>query len=534
MVGGVATIPRAAGVPRAGTVIVGGGLAGLFCALKLAPRPVTIVTAAPLGKGSSSAWAQGGIAAAISPGDTLEAHLADTVTSGAGIVDEAAARIMVSEAAGRVADLLACGVPFDRDLEGRLRFSREAAHSQNRIVRVGGDGAGRAIMEALAAAVRKTQSISLVEGFAAEDLIVREGRMAGLIARSLAGDGQRVRLDAGAVVVAAGGAGRLYEITTNPDEACGEGIGMAARAGAVMADCEFVQFHPTAIDVGIDPAPLATEALRGHGAVLVNGRGERFMSALHPAGELAPRDVVARAIFEEIGAGRGAFLDCTGAVGERFPREFPVVHEHCRQCGLDPVVEKIPVRPAAHYFMGGIATDSGGRTSVPGLWACGECASTGVHGANRLASNSLLEAVVFAGRTAASVIAGERGNRFSAPAFRHCGAAACDEPFDMSAMAALRQAMSRCFGVVRCREGMLAGLETLDRLHDESPSANRRFANMLATARLIAAAAIVRQESRGAHFRTDFPHESGKFSRRSFLTLNDAGTIAKTSRSLVA
>jgi L-aspartate oxidase len=301
-----------------------------------------------------------------------------------------------------------------------------------------------------------------------------------------------------------------------------------------MADCEFVQFHPTAIDVGIDPAPLATEALRGHGAVLVNGRGERFMSGLDPAGELAPRDVVARAIFDEIRTGRGAFLDCTGAVGERFPREFPVVHEHCRQCGLDPVVEKIPVKPAAHYFMGGIATDSSGRTSIPGLWACGECASTGVHGANRLASNSLLEAVVFAARTADSVIAGERGSRFSAVTLTQRGATACDDPFDTSALATLRETMSRDFGVVRCREGMLSGLETLNRLHDVSLSRNRRFANMLATARLIAAAAIVRQESRGAHFRTDFPHESKEFSRRSFLTFHDAETIAKTSRSLVA
>lgn len=532
MSGIVANVP-AGEAPRGGTVIVGGGLAGLFCALKLAPRPVTIVTAAPLGKGSSSAWAQGGIAAAISPGDTVEAHLADTIAAGAGIVDQDAARLMVGEAADRVADLLAYGVPFDRDMEGRLQFSREAAHSQNRIVRVGGDGAGRAIMEALIAAVRQTPSIELIEGYAAEELILKEGAASGVFVRDMAGGGLRMRLDAAAVIIATGGAGHLYEITTNPVEACGEGIGMAARAGAVMADCEFVQFHPTAIDVGIDPAPLATEALRGHGATLVNARGERFMTACDPAGELAPRDIVARAIFQEISAGRGAYLDCTEAVGRNFAREFPVVYARCRQAGIDPAVEKIPVKPAAHYFMGGVAADIDGRTSIPGLWACGECASTGVHGANRLASNSLLEAVFFAARTASSVNAGEQHDCTSAVTRTICENAVCDQPIDANAMALLRDAMSSKFGVVRCHDDMLDGIETLDRL-SASHSDNPRFANMLATAKLIAASALAREESRGAHFRSDYPFERKEFSKRSFLTIHQAISIAETARSLVA
>ena len=264
-------------------LVVGGGLAGLFCALKLAPRPVTILTTAPLGKGASSAWAQAGIAAAVSEGDTIEAHLADTIVAGAGIVDEGVARLMASEAAGRIEDLLSYGVPFDRDLEGRLATSREAAHSANRIVRVRGDMAGRSIMEALIAAVRATPSIRVLESCMVQEILTDGRYVSGVVARDMAGQGEnKIHLAARAVVLASGGIGHLYAVTTNPTEARGQGIGMAARAGAIVADMEFVQFHPTAIDVAIDPAPLATEALRGHGATLVNDAGERFMLPLHP------------------------------------------------------------------------------------------------------------------------------------------------------------------------------------------------------------------------------------------------------------
>ncbi|WP_421852209.1 L-aspartate oxidase [Oricola sp.] len=501
-------------------IIVGGGLAGLFCALKLAPKAVTVVAAAPIGRGASSAWAQAGIAAAIGEGDTVEDHVRDTIAAGDGIVDEAVARLMATEASARVHDLLEYGVPFDRDLEGRLQVSREAAHSHSRIVRVRGDMAGRAIMEALVAAVCKTPSIRLLEGHVAEKLIVENGRVCGLVARDEAGAGDKTITVRGAnVVVAAGGVGHLYEVTTNPAEARGGGIGMAARAGARMADMEFVQFHPTAIDVGLDPAPLATEALRGHGATLVNSSGERFMVALHPDAELAPRDEVARGIFAEITAGRGAFLDCRDAIGAGFANEFPTVHGYCRDAGIDPVTEPIPVVPAAHYFMGGIWTDIDGRTSLPGLWACGEVTSTGAHGANRLASNSLLEAVVFSERIAEALKPGAEG----APAGWQAGSVASDsgETYtDSHQMKALRQAMSANLGVLRDRDGMRAALRTI--LELEEGAETERFRNVLTTAKLIAVAALNREESRGGHFRTDFPTENDAWKRRTLLTLDQA------------
>ena len=285
-----------------------------------------------------------------------------------------------------------------------LQTSREAAHSENRVVRVKGDMAGKAIMEALVTAVKATPTIRLMEGYVAEEIITEGRFVTGLIARPEGGQSpKRILFPARAVVMAAGGVGHLYEITTNPTEARGGGIGMAARAGAVIADTEFVQFHPTAINVGKDPAPLATEALRGEGCTLHNSSGHRFMLDIDPAGEMAPRDIVARGIFAEVTAGRGAFLDCTRAVGDHFADEFPTVYSYCKEAGIDPVTDMIPVIPAAHYFMGGILTDADGRSSLDGLWACGEVTSTGAHGANRLASNSLLEAVVFAGRIAQNI-----------------------------------------------------------------------------------------------------------------------------------
>ena len=505
-------------------LVIGGGLAGLFCALKLAPLPVTVLTAAPIGRGASSAWAQAGIAAAVSEEDTIDAHVADTLVAGDGIVDERVARIMASDASERVLDLLNYGVPFDRDLEGRLEVSREAAHSHSRIVRVRGDMAGREIMAALVRATREAEHIRVMEGHVVEKLHVEGGRVVGLTAKANAGRGRAVRLDASAVVMAAGGVGHLYAVTTNPTEARGGGIGMAARAGAVMADMEFTQFHPTAIDVELDPAPLATEALRGHGAPLVNREGERFMVPIHPDAELAPRDVVARGIFREVLAGRGAFLDCREAI-PHFAEEFPTVHGYCVAAGIDPATEAIPVTPAAHYFMGGVKADEDGVTSLPGLYGCGEVTSTGAHGANRLASNSLLEAVVFSARVAARLR--ETMPDQAAPAGWGDGGVAdehAETHHDTAAMTTLRRAMSRSMGVLRDEEGMTGALRTIDRL--ERARTTERFRNVLTTAKMMTVSALLRKESRGGHFRTDFPEPREAWVRRSSLTLEEADAHA--------
>ncbi len=507
-------------------LVVGGGLAGLFCALKLAPRPVTVLAAAPIGQGASSAWAQGGIAAALSDGDSAEKHTADTVVAGAGIVDEAVVLGMAREAAARVDDLLAYGVPFDKDLAGHLVQSREAAHSERRIVRVRGDMAGKAIMEALVAAVRRTPSITVLENEVAERLAVQDGRVVGVVVRGEAGRAPLARLlPAAAVVLATGGVGHLYAVTTNPPQANGNGVALAAEAGAVIADAEFVQFHPTALDVGRDPAPLATEALRGDGATLVDRDGVRFMQALHPDAELAPRDIVARGVFASIAAGKGAFLDCREAIGAEFPDRFPTVYAACRAAGIDPVVEPIPVAPAEHYHMGGVWTDARGRTSVAGLWAAGEVASTGVHGANRLASNSLLEAVVFAARIAEDLAAADLPPVTKAEArpplvaVDSRGASAAGE----AVVARLRAIMSRHVGVIRDGVGLAEACLAIAAIRAAAPDTGLR--NMATTALLVAAAALARQESRGGHFRSDWPEPRETLARRSRLTLSDAERI---------
>jgi L-aspartate oxidase len=500
-------------------IIVGGGLAGLFCALKLAPHPVTILTAAPLGEGASSAWAQGGIAAAVAAGDTPEAHARDTIAAGAGLVDTDVAYAMAREAPARIRDLLGFGVPFDKDLEGRLAVGQEAAHSVRRIVHVRGDQAGRAIMAALVAAVRQTPSIRVVAGIA-EDLITAGDRVIGVRARIRHACSA---IAARAVVLATGGLGHLYAVTTNPSEARGAGLAIAARAGAVIADVEFVQFHPTAIDIGRDPAPLATEAIRGEGAFLVNRVGERFMRHVHREAELAPRDIVARAVFAELQAGRGAFLDARQAIGADFAQRFPGVAASCAGSGIDPARDLIPIAPAAHYHMGGVATDANGRTSLDGLWAAGEVAATGAHGANRLASNSLLEAAVYAARVAEDIRALPRAARPAAAL--HTSTKPIEPPLDTERDRALRALMSANVGVIRTTAGLRRALAQIRRLEREAQAAPQ-LRNMATAALLVTAAALKRTESRGGHHRADFPNADPRQAQRSFITLTDARQIA--------
>jgi L-aspartate oxidase len=503
-------------------VIVGGGLAGLFCALKLAPRPVTVISAAPLGQGASTAWAQGGIAAAVAEGDSAEAHAADTVAAGAGLVDEAVAVGLAREAGARIHDLLRYGVPFDRDLEGKLAVGREAAHSARRIVHVRGDMAGHAIISALIEAVRHTPSIRVIEGYVAEALLTEDNAVAGLQLRQVGNDTAKpLTLASRAMVLATGGIGHLYAVTTNPAEAGGSGLAIAARAGAVIADPEFVQFHPTAIMAGRDPAPLATEALRGEGATLINDKGERFMLALHPLAELAPRDIVARGVFAEIAAGHGAFLDATQALGARFAEKFPTVHASCLSAGIDPAKQPIPIAPAAHYHMGGIAVDRHGRSSLQGLWAGGEVSSTGAHGANRLASNSLLEAVVYAARIAEDI----GGNTIAVPGrLREASITPRNCAMPPRIEASLRAMMTSHVGVIRDGERLAEAVRAFAAI--ERDTGNIVLRNMATSALLVAASAWTRRESRGAHYRSDHPAENPALAHRTMTTLAAARETA--------
>lgn len=493
----------AAGAAATDVLIVGAGLAGLFLALKLSPRPCIVITPAPLGRSASSAWAQGGLAAALAPEDSAEAHAADTLAAGAGLVDPVVARLIAEDGPARVRDLIALGVPFDRTDEGALALSLEAAHSHPRVARVAGDLAGRAIMDALVQAVRASGHITVVEAVKAVSLLTDDkGHVSGIVTTTR--EGALGTITARETVLCTGGVGGLFEVTTNPASARGDALAMARCAGAVLSDLEFVQFHPTAMDVGLDPAPLATEALRGDGAVLVNSDGTPFMARYHALADLAPRDEVARAIHTERLAGRGAFLDAREAVGDHFPDLFPTVFAACAAAGFDPRKAAIPVAPAAHYHMGGIISDLWGRSSLNGLSACGECASTGAHGANRLASNSLLEAVVFAERIAERLRECDLAN--AAAAEGEAPPVLPPEP-----LAELRRAMQAHCGVVREAEGLAALGVTIDRL-----IASHGRSSELAVAEAIWTSASQREESRGGHFRSDFP-ETLKRAERSFL-----------------
>jgi L-aspartate oxidase len=475
-------------------VVVGSGLAGMFTALRVAAeRDVLLVTKGVLG-GGSTAWAQGGIAAAVGPGDTVEAHAADTLAAGAGLSDAVAARIVCADAPATVADLAALGVRFDRS-RGDLALAREGAHSLPRVVHAGGDATGRHVAEALAARVRGHDRITVLEGTRVDDLITTDAGVTGVMVTG----GQVVPADG--VVLATGGAGHLFSRTTNPPGATADGPALARRAGAALADMEMVQFHPTALAVGPNPLALVSEAVRGAGGMLYDCAGEPVMAGVHPMGDLGPRDVVARAVFRRAReTGRDVVMSLTHLDPARVHARFPGVAALCARHGIDLARDPVPVTPAAHYSMGGILTDLDGRTTVPGLWAVGECASTGLHGANRLASNGLLEAAAL-GRRAAADVAGGGGDVAAGPRVdptpRRRGAAG-----GTAVRAEVARIMWDGCGLERDGDGLAHALEALDAL---PLPADAESLGMLEVASLIARAALEREESRGAHFRTDFP-----------------------------
>jgi L-aspartate oxidase len=492
-------------------VIVGGGLAGLMTALALVPQPVLLLTNAPLGLESSSVLAQGGIAASIGADDDASLHLKDTLVAGDGLCDETVAAAILAAAPAAIEQLVRLGVVFDRDAGDNIVLGLEAAHSRRRIVHAGGDATGRDIIRALARKAYETPSITVIEGTTAQRLVVEDNAVTGVLGHTGRGP---VLFATDRVVIATGGVGGLFLHGTNPAGSLGQGLVLAARAGAVMADLEFVQFHPTALDNGSFPLKLISEAVRGEGAIIVDERGERFMADV-PGAELAPRDIVARAVWRHMAAGHRVFLDASHARGLDFARRFPTITALCREAGIDPVTRAIPVRPAAHYHMGGISVDQTGRTSIDGLWACGEAASTGLHGANRLASNSLLEAVVCGSWVANDIVATAsiRSRKPRLPPDRHA---------DRSDPASVRPILSRNAGVLRDGEGLRAAARALYPL----AIAQHAASDPALVGLMIVIAALRRRESRGAHGRTDFL-DRANLARRSTLRLDDALQTAR-------
>jgi len=483
-------------------LVIGSGLAGLMTALTLSPQPVLLVTAGSLGLSGSSTLAQGGIAASIGADDSVALHLADTIAAGDGLCDRSVAAEITAAGSDVVAALEAHGVHFDRKADGTFSLGLEAAHSRHRIVHVDGDATGAGIMRALTAKVLATPSITVMENTRALRLMRQDGRVVGTCLENVG------PVAATAVVLATGGIGGLYNATTTPLGNLGQGAALAGRAGAVLADMEFVQFHPTALGVSAPRLPLISEAVRGEGAQLVNDRGERFMADV-PGRELAPRDVVARAIGSEIAQGRKVYLDARTALGARFATRFPGIDGLCKQHGIDPSGDLIPVRPATHYHMGGIRTDADGRSSLPGLWAVGEAACTGLHGANRLASNSLLEAAAMGLRAARALGCEE------AVAVRHPVPVSLPQSADPEPV---RHVVSSHLGLLRDEEGLRSAITTLLPIAETDDAA--------AVALVAAVAAFERRESRGSHARTDYPQKHAEAKRR-FHTFETAFALAR-------
>ncbi|HEY7487857.1 MAG TPA: L-aspartate oxidase [Streptosporangiaceae bacterium] len=502
--------PDAGWTVDADIVVVGSGIAGLVAALRVRSHGrVLLVTKALLDDGSTR-WAQGGIAAALADDDSPEEHLADTLTAGVGLCSEPAVRVLVTEGPAAVGRLIDMGAHFDEAVGGKVALTREGGHHKRRIAHAGGDATGAEISRALLAALKEAENIEIVEHALVLDLLLDEGRAAGVTLHVM-GEGQRDGVGAvraRAVVLATGGLGQVFSATTNPEVSTGDGVALALRAGAEVTDLEFVQFHPTVLWLGRTAQgrqPLISEAVRGEGAYLIDAAGDRFMVGRHPLAELAPRDIVAKGAMtrmRETGADH-VLLDGRHLGARTWERRFPTILATCRELGIDPVAEPIPVVPAAHYASGGVRVDLSGRTSVPGLYACGEVACTGVHGANRLASNSLLEGLVFAERIADTLAAGlpaapTGGDHVPAPA-------GLLEP---AVRTEVQRVMTAGAGVLRHEDGLataereLAGLA--GRTTDEPCVDAWEATNVHAVATAIVAAARRRRETRGSHWRADF------------------------------
>lgn len=478
-------------------LVLGAGAAGLIAALNAQPRRVTIVAPvkADNSTGTASELAQGGISAAVAPDDSPGLHLEDTVRAGSGYVQVNAARYLCERAASAIDYLHTLGVPFDRAGE-TWSLHTEAAHSRARVLHVG-DATGAAIMRVLRATVREAPHIDLLEGVRGLELLTNSGHVCGVLAES-AGASALV-IYARSVVIATGGIGGLYARTTNPITACGDGVAMALAAGARCAGLEFVQFHPTALDVDAARLPLLTEALRGAGGTLIDANGTRILSGIHPLAELAPRDVVARAVYQANERGARVSLDATRLDVDDIASAFPSAYSACREHGFDLRRDPIPVTAAAHYHMGGIAVDLNGRTSLPGLWAVGEAACTGAHGANRLASNSLLEAIVF-GRRCGRALASD-----DAPRPMRCNPESIELGFDTDhgVRRELREMMWRCMGVVRSASTISEGLTCIARMRERTPRDRRLEHSRLLLVEHMLMSAARRTTSAGAHFRCD-------------------------------
>jgi L-aspartate oxidase len=486
---------------RTRILVVGSGIAGLHTAWRASEQDEVLLLTKRSLFDSATSYAQGGIAAALGAGDSPALHRRDTLAAGAALCDASAVQVLVEEGPARVRELQAAGARFDLEPgTGRFRLGREAAHSRKRIVHAHGDQTGAEVARTLVGRVRRSKRIRVIEKARVLDLLVHRGQCVGVRASV---QGEATEIVADATVLATGGCGQIYRYTTNPVVATGDGFAIAHRAGAVLADMEFVQFHPTALDTPENPLSLISEAVRGEGAVLVNDRGDRFMKNRHRLAELAPRDVVARAIARQQRAGRQVFLDAR-RLSSTFARRFPGILSICLARGIDPRRDLIPVTPAAHYMMGGIVTDLTGRSSLDRLFAVGEVSRTGVHGANRLASNSLLEGIVFAERVARDLLGTAPlgtlppKRDWRVPVLHDRGAA-------QVAADRVREVMWRDAGIIRTAAGLRKAASELRDIEKRLPGGATEELNLAQTAQLVVQAAMRRKESRGGHYRADFP-----------------------------